>query len=359
MTVVIGVDPHKSSVSIEARDTVTERLVATGRFEMSTPGYRQLRAVAKQWKDRVWAIEGTSGTGRPLAQRLLADGETVLDVPAKLAARSRVFDTGQGRKTDAYDAHAIVLVALRDRGSLREVREEDALTVLRMLVDRRDQLAKAKVQGLCRLHRYFTELIPGGAPRQKSVDQYRRLLAGVRPRDQVGRTRRRIAADQVKELMRIEAQLKASKKELTAAVLAAGPAPARSARAPRGYSSAWRPSRLSPTSCGPTPPPRPGRPPGPRTRPRAWPAGSARPGWPVGSAGGRPPRAPPPHPHRPRGRCRHGGCARHARRHRQDSPRLDRTGRPVHEPRGSQAFRQGIRPGGSHPIPPPAEGKGI
>ncbi len=78
------------------------------------------------------------------------------------------------------------------------------------------------VQGLCRLHRYFTELIPGGAPRQKSVDQYRRLLAGVRPRDQVGRTRRRIAADQVKELMRIEAQLKASKKELTAAVLATG-----------------------------------------------------------------------------------------------------------------------------------------
>ena len=28
--VMIGVDPHKSSVSIEARDTVTERLVATG-----------------------------------------------------------------------------------------------------------------------------------------------------------------------------------------------------------------------------------------------------------------------------------------------------------------------------------------
>jgi transposase len=222
MTVVIGVDPHKASVSIEARDSTTERLVATGRFGTDTQGYRQLKALTRQWPQRIWAVEGTSGTGRPLAQRLVADGETVLDVPAKLAARSRVFDTGQGRKTDAYDAHAIVLVALRDRGSLRQVREEDALTVLRMLVDRRDQLAKAKVQGLCRLHRYFTELIAGGAPRQKSVDQYRRLLAGVRPRDQVGRTRRRIAADQVKELMRIEAQLKASKKELTAAVLATG-----------------------------------------------------------------------------------------------------------------------------------------
>jgi hypothetical protein len=41
-------------------------------------------------------------------------------VPAKLAARARVFDTGQGRKTDATDAHAIVMVALRDKG-LREL----------------------------------------------------------------------------------------------------------------------------------------------------------------------------------------------------------------------------------------------
>ena len=43
---------------------------------------------------------GANGIGRPLTQRLLASGEQVLDVPAKLAARARVFDTGQGRKTD-------------------------------------------------------------------------------------------------------------------------------------------------------------------------------------------------------------------------------------------------------------------
>ena len=220
--VMIGVDPHKASVSIEAREAGSERLLDTGRFATSTDGYRQLKAVVKRWPDRVWAVEGTAGTGRPLAQRLVADGEIVLDVPAKLAARSRVFDTGQGRKTDAYDAHAIVMVALRDRDSLRQVREEDALVVLRLLVDRHDQLAGAKVQGVCRLHRLFTELIPGGAPRQKSVDQYRRLLAGVRPRDQVGRTRRRMAAEQVRELVRLDTQMKASKKELKAAVLATG-----------------------------------------------------------------------------------------------------------------------------------------
>jgi predicted enzyme related to lactoylglutathione lyase len=43
----------------------------------------------------------------------------VLDVPAKLAARARVSDSGQGRKTDAHDAHAAVMVALRDGGCAR------------------------------------------------------------------------------------------------------------------------------------------------------------------------------------------------------------------------------------------------
>jgi transposase len=129
--VIIGVDPHKLSVTIEARDN-REILRATGRFGTDARSYRQLLQVARQWPERVWAVEGANGIGRPLTQRLLASGEQVLDVPAKLAARARVFDTGQGRKTDAADAHAIVMVALRDKG-LREVTADPELMVLRML----------------------------------------------------------------------------------------------------------------------------------------------------------------------------------------------------------------------------------
>jgi transposase len=81
---------------------------------------------------RVWAAGGANGSGRPLAQRLLADGERVTGVPAKLAARARVSGTGQGRKTYATDAHAIVIVALRDKG-LRELSADPGLTVLRLL----------------------------------------------------------------------------------------------------------------------------------------------------------------------------------------------------------------------------------
>ena len=67
--VIIGVDPHKRSVTFEARDT-REVLRLTGTLPMTTDGYRALRQVARQWPDRIWAIEGANGTGRPLAQRL-------------------------------------------------------------------------------------------------------------------------------------------------------------------------------------------------------------------------------------------------------------------------------------------------
>jgi hypothetical protein len=41
------------------------------------------------WPLRVRAVEGANGVGRPLAQRLLEAGVKVVDVAAKLAARSQ------------------------------------------------------------------------------------------------------------------------------------------------------------------------------------------------------------------------------------------------------------------------------
>ena len=99
----------------------------------------------------------------PLVGRLVKGGERVVDVPAKLSAQSRVFDTGRGGKTDAHDAHAIVMVALRDK-QLREVVIDEDLEVLRLLVNRRDELAAARTQALNRAHRLFAEVTPGGAP---------------------------------------------------------------------------------------------------------------------------------------------------------------------------------------------------
>ena len=169
--VIIGMDPHKASATIEVRDE-REVLLATGRFGTDTAGYRVMLRYCRQWPNRVWAVEGANGTGRPLSQRLLADGERVWDVPAKLAARTRVFDSGHARKTDAHDAHAIVMVALRTRG-LRQLQVDEELAVLRLLADRRDELSRTRAQILNRLHRLLAELVGGGAngtcPRSRPV----------------------------------------------------------------------------------------------------------------------------------------------------------------------------------------------
>jgi hypothetical protein len=101
MKVFVGVDPHKLSVTIEAVDK-QERVLATGRFATDNAGYRAMRKHVASWPERTWAVEGSNGAGRSLAQRLLADGEHVVDVPAKLSARARLLDTGHNRKTDAH-----------------------------------------------------------------------------------------------------------------------------------------------------------------------------------------------------------------------------------------------------------------
>ena len=116
--VVIGMDPHKRSATIEVLDEGEQPLMA-GRFGTDSEGYRLLLAAARQFGQRVWAVDGCQGVGRHLAQRLVADGEIVVDVPAKLSARARVFSTGQGRKTDATDAHSVAVVALRTRHCAR------------------------------------------------------------------------------------------------------------------------------------------------------------------------------------------------------------------------------------------------
>ncbi len=84
--VVIGMDPHKRSVTIEVM-AADEQILGGSRFTTDTPGFTTMTNYAKRWPDRVWAIEGCNGIGRHVAMRLLAQGEDVVDVPPKLSAR--------------------------------------------------------------------------------------------------------------------------------------------------------------------------------------------------------------------------------------------------------------------------------
>jgi transposase len=176
---------------------------------------------AKQWPERVWAVEGCQGIGRHIATRLLADGEQVVDVPPKLSARARVFATGQGRKTDATDAHSIALVATRMAG-LRPLVNDEQLSVLRILADRRRSLGEDHTRMVAQLHQLLLELIPGGAKKSLSAAQAKALLATVRPRDAAGKARRRVAAELIADLERVYQRSKQADKELKELVASTG-----------------------------------------------------------------------------------------------------------------------------------------
>ena len=83
--VVIGVDPHKRSNTIEVMDP-DGSVLGAGRFGTEKQGYRSMLAHGRRYPHRRWAVEGANGVGKHLAQRLVADGETGLD---GCAGRSR------------------------------------------------------------------------------------------------------------------------------------------------------------------------------------------------------------------------------------------------------------------------------
>jgi transposase len=210
--VVIGMDPHKRSATIEVMAD-DETVLGKGRFGTDQTGFEAMLAACQQWPDRVWAVEGCEGIGKHIVLRLLERGEQVVDVPAKLSARMRVYATGQGRKTDDTDAHSIALVGVRMNG-LREVVDDQALEVLRLLVDRRRRIGEDHTRMVCQLHVLLLELIPGGAKKDLSAAQARKLLATVRPKDMAGKTRKRVALELVVDLERLYARKKAANKEL-------------------------------------------------------------------------------------------------------------------------------------------------
>jgi transposase len=115
---VIGIDPHRGSHAAAALDE-QERLRAVLRLSADRQQQQRLLSWAAGVEPRVWAVEGATGTGALLAQQLVTAGETVLDVPPKMAARVRLLDNNHSDKTDSHDARSTAIVALRVGRSAR------------------------------------------------------------------------------------------------------------------------------------------------------------------------------------------------------------------------------------------------
>jgi len=188
--VKIAVDPHKRINAVVAVDA-TGKVLARGTFAHSTTGFTELMGFARRWPRREWAIEGATGVGKNLAQRLVVKGETVFDVPSKKSSLVRAFSATSGRKSDDVDAYSVALASLHS--DLLQVRVDERAETLRLLSNRRDELVGLRTQAVCRLHRELQILIPGGASRALTAAKAKTLLASVRPRDEVGKVRKSLA----------------------------------------------------------------------------------------------------------------------------------------------------------------------
>jgi transposase len=216
MPVTIGVDPHKASHTAAALDE-HGRLLDQQRIPATLNGYQALRSWAARWPQRCWAVEGAHGIGRPVAQRLVGDGEQVLEVPAKLAARVRVLSVGHGRKSDPNDAVSVA-VAARSVPALRQVKVEDQAVVLHLLTKRREDLVATRTQTINRLHRLLLDLVPGGARRNLTAKRAAALLDQVVPSGAPAVTRWQLASELVADVRQLEQRIAAVQARIKNAV---------------------------------------------------------------------------------------------------------------------------------------------
>lgn len=161
--IVIGLDPHSCShapVAIDPAGTIVGRLKVTADKTPATgcwPGYGHGPSGGG-------LSRAPKGLGHLVAQHLVAAGEPVFDVRAKLAARARLLEKRHGRKTDKLDAVSIALVAQR-RTDLQPVAIEDHTALLRLPSDRRDDSqrkiadAKTSAEALLCLKRQLAKVL--------------------------------------------------------------------------------------------------------------------------------------------------------------------------------------------------------
>jgi transposase len=127
------------------------------------------------------------------------------------------IDPHKGSHTaSAIDA---TVAALRSP-SVRPVAAEDHQAVMRLWAKRHRELTSRRTQVVCRLHAVLCELIPGGMPGQLYSAGVIKVLEGIQPEGAMATARYELACDHVIDLLRIDDQIRQTKKHMTVAVKA-------------------------------------------------------------------------------------------------------------------------------------------
>ncbi len=217
--IIIGVDPHKRSHTAVVLDD-GEEIVSQIRVAASPSQVKELLHWAPS-AERLWAVDNANGLGRLLAQQLVAHGETVVDVPATLAARARKLSGHSARKTDEFDARSVAIAAGHNRG-LRHVVVENVTAVVGLLVDRRWQLVSQRQRATCQLHALLAELVPAGANVHLTCSNAMALLRKVSPASVVELERKLIARELLADIRALDQRIPAANRRLPEALAAYG-----------------------------------------------------------------------------------------------------------------------------------------
>jgi transposase len=132
------------------------------------------------------------------------------------------MNTGLARQlTLPNDARSAAVAALRSR-TRRQVRASDYQAVLRVWSRRHRDLSRARNQAVCRLHAVLCDLVPGGIPEEISAARAETLLGQIQPWNAAAGARCELAAELLADIRNFDAQRRAAKTKLAAAVKASG-----------------------------------------------------------------------------------------------------------------------------------------
>jgi transposase len=223
--IVIGADTHKRTHTCGAVDAATGRQAGELTAAAREPGFRELLAWGRGLDGgRVWALEDCRHVSGALERFLVAAGERVVRVPPKLMGQSRRGERAAG-KSDPIDALAVARAALREGPETLPAAhlDEEALQI-KLLLDHREDLVKARSEDQCRLRWHLHDLwpdleIPAGClDRMVWLDRLARRLSRAGQE-----TRARIARELVTEIRRRTRRVTELGREIAALVEARAP----------------------------------------------------------------------------------------------------------------------------------------
>jgi transposase len=223
--IVIGTDTHKQTHTCGAVNAATGQLAGELTGVARESGFRELLSWGRGLdEERIWAIEDCRHVSGSLERFLVASGERVVRVPPNLMGHSRRGERSSG-KSDAIDALAIARAALREGPETLPAAHLDADALeIKLLLDHREDLVKARSEDQCRLrwhlHDLWPELqIPAGAlDRMAWIDRLARKLSRAEQT-----TRVQIARELLLEIRRRTRRAAELEREIGALVKAQAP----------------------------------------------------------------------------------------------------------------------------------------